>query len=281
MDKYCLLNGEIKDTDKPVLKLSDLSLLRGYGVFDFFPIRHSKPVFLHDYWNRFRSSSLQMRLPFEFDLEPFMHQLSELLDKNNRTDGYCRLLLTGGYSNNGFHPDGPPNFITMTQGPIHYNEKNYSQGIKLITLEHIREHPQIKSINYMKVLLERDRLLDEQAEDVLYFSEEIVSESSRSNFFIVNEKGILQTPQHDVLAGITRSKVLELAPKYMEVQVTDISIEETKKAQAAFITSTTKGIMPVIRIDDNVINNGQIHPIVSQFQDALEENIQRYLKELK
>lgn len=281
MDTYCLLNGEFKKTAEPVLKVNDLGLMRGYGVFDFFPIQQQQPVFFNDYWNRFRNSALQMRLPFEWEYDAFGLRLQELFRKNDRTDGYCRLLLTGGYSKNGFLPDGSANLLVITQGPIDYSEDNYTRGIKLITLEHTRQYPQIKSINYMAVLLERGRLQEEDAADVLYLSGENVTESSRSNFFIIDEQGILKTPQTDILGGITRSKVLELAQDLMEVEVTDVSIEEVKKARSAFITSTTKRIMPVTRIDDFMINNGRVLPIIPKLQNALQELVNQYVYELK
>lgn len=281
MNTYCLINGEIKKTTEPLLKLNDLGLLRGYGVFDFFPIQQSQPVFFSDYWNRFRNSALQMRLPFEWNQLEFSRQLDRLIQKNELTDGYCRLLLTGGYSSNGFLPDGPPNFIVITQGPILYPEKDYTLGIKLITLQYAREYPQIKSINYMSVLLQRDRIREEAADDVLYLSGDKITESSRSNFFIIDKNGILKTPAHDILSGITRGKVLELAAKIMDVEVTDVSIDDVKKAQSAFVTSTTKKIMPVTCIDDFIINDGHILPIISKLQEALKEHVNQSLYALK
>lgn len=280
MDTYCLLNDEFKKTTEPVLKVNDLGLMRGYGVFDFFPIQHQHPVFFNDYWNRFRNSALQMRLPFEWEYETFGIRLQELIQKNERADGYCRLLLTGGYSRNGFLPDGSANLLVITQGAVTYPREDYIRGIKLITLEYTREYPQIKSINYMAVLLERDRLREEDATDVLYLSGENITESSRSNFFIIDEKGILKTPQNDILGGITRSKILELAQDYMEVEITDLSLEEVKRARSAFITSTTKRIMPVTCIDDFMINNGRISPVIPKLQNALQELVYQYVYEL-
>lgn len=281
MDTYCLINGEIKKTSEPVLRVNDLGLLRGYGVFDFFPIQQSIPVFFSDYWNRFRNSAQQMRLSIEWEQAEFSSQLDDLIQQNELTDGFCRLLLTGGYSTNGFHPDSPPNLLVITQGPILYPKEDYTRGIKLITLEYAREYPHIKSINYMTVLLERDRLKEEKADDVLYLSGGKITESSRSNFFIIDKDGILKTPENNILSGITRSKVLELALKIMEVQVADITIEEVRMAQSAFITSTTKGVMPVTRIDDFTINNGQILPIISKLQNALKELVDHHVYELK
>lgn len=279
MDTYCLFNGELCKTAEPVIKVNDLGLLRGYGVFDFFPIKRSIPVYFENYWKRFQNSARQMRLPFEWEEKPFYEQLAHLIQENGVADGYCRLLLTGGYSSNGFYPDQPPNLVVTTQGPINYPQKNYHTGIKLLSLDYIREYPTIKSINYLTVLLARDRLREEEAEDVLYYSEESVTESSRSNFFIIDQDGVLKTPGNDILAGITRGKVLELAQKIMDVQVTDVPLEKVRKAKTAFITSTTKGIMPVSHIDEYAINAGKIEPVIARLQELLAMEEERYVRE--
>jgi len=279
MNTYCLFNGEIHKTAEPVLKVNDLGLLRGYGVFDFFPIVQSKPLFFNDYWNRFSSSAKQMRLPFEWEEGPFTELLDHLIQINELTDGFCKLLLTGGYSSNGFHPDKDPNLIVTTQGPIHYPAVNYEKGIKLLSIEYVREYPTIKSINYMTVLLARDRLREEAAEDVLYYSPESVTESSRSNFFIIDKNNILKTPGNNILAGITRSKVLGISKNLIEVQITDVTLDEVREARSAFLTSTTKGIMPVTRIDDFAINEGRIDPVIAKLQHGLEQETKRYIQE--
>lgn len=259
--------------------VNDLGLLRGYGVFDFLPVRSSLPLFFDEYWTRFRNSATRMCLPFDWDMSSYSKHLEHLFDKNELINGYCRLLLTGGYSSNGFLPDGLPNFIVTTQGPIHYPDKFFTKGIKLVLLEYAREYPHIKSINYMTVLLERDRLREERAEDVLYHENGFITESSRSNFFIIDESGNLVTPPKKmILSGITRGKVLDMATAFMDVQVRPLSINDIKTAQSAFLTSTTKGIMPVTVIDDILINNGHIHPLVNKLRKALSERIEQYIK---
>lgn len=279
MDNYCLFNGEFHLTSEPVIKVDDLGLLRGYGVFDFFPIRKSIPLFFDNYWNRFKNSARLMRLPFEWEKPSFYEQLQRLIQKNEVNNGYCRMLLTGGYSSNGFYPDQSPNLVVTTQGAIQYPAKDYEKGIKLLSIEYTREYPTIKSINYLTVLLARDRLRQEEAEDVLYYSEESVTESSRANIFIVDQSGVLRTPKKDILEGITRSKVLEVARNIMDVEISDIPLQEVKNAKSAFITSTTKGIMPVIQIDDFVIHGGKIDPVVRELQAGLTALENQYIQQ--
>jgi branched-chain amino acid aminotransferase len=91
------------------------------------------------------------------------------------------------------------------------------------------------------------------AEDVLYHQDGQVSESSRSNFFIVKD-GVISTPDKHVLMGITRKQILKIAGN---VQIRPVSLQEALDADEAFITSTTKILLPVTQLDDHTIGTGK------------------------
>lgn len=279
MHKYCLFNGEIKDTSQPVFQVNDLAILRGYGIFDFMPIKNSIPLFFEDYWNRFKNSAQITGLQLNFSKGEFEQQIKTLIEKNDIGDGFCRVILTGGYSSNGFAPDGTPNCVVTTLSSFGYALSDYTEGIKLLTLQYTRENPRVKSLNYSTVLMQQERLKKEGAEDVLYLNQnKVISESSRANFFIFSADKILLTPDSDILPGITRKYVLEVAKeKGMTVKVEDFNLEKVKKARAAFLTSTTKNIMPIVRIDDFDINDGIIDPVIKELQEGLKERINRYI----
>ena len=92
---------------------------------------------------------------------------------------------------------------------------------------------------------------------MLYHQNGYVSESSRSNFFIVKD-GVVSTPDLHILKGITRSQILQLAG---DVQIRPITLTETLAADETFITSTTKKLLPVTQIDEHVIVNGKPGPV--------------------
>lgn len=250
MFEYCIVNHQIQKTNQASIGLSDLGLLRGYGIFDFLPVAQSTPIFVDDYIQRFKSSAQQMDLPLGYSAAEIKEMITTLIQKNKMDAGYIRLVLTGGYSENGFTPSGDTNLMILPVSPISYPTDYYERGVKLLKSEYIREFPGIKSINYVKVLLEQKRLKEYGAQDVLFTFQGKISESSRANFFIVNSKGELQTSETGVLAGITRKKILELAPEFLPTIVKDITLDDLYTAKEAFLTSTTKGTMPVRKIDE-------------------------------
>jgi D-alanine transaminase/branched-chain amino acid aminotransferase len=92
------------------------------------------------------------------------------------------------------------------------------------------------------------------ADDVLYYQEGIISECPRSNFFIVTKDDTIVTASKNILKGVMRNKLIEIAKTGFDVEERDVTIKEIKSAKEAFITSTTKTILPVREIDGHVFS---------------------------
>jgi len=93
-------------------------------------------------------------------------------------------------------------------------------------------------------------------DDVLYHWGGVITEFPRSNVFMVDQQDQLVTPAKNVLAGITRKTVLYLAKEHYSPTLRDITLSELKQAKEVFITSTTKGIIPVCEIDGYPVGDG-------------------------
>ena len=100
---------------------------------------------------------------------------------------------------------------------------------------------------------------------------------TRSNFFIIDQNDKIITPGNGILKGINRKHVLNVARDHFEVEERDLLIEELKYAKEAFITGTTKKVMPVRQVDDIVIGNGKPGWNTKELQDMYEIYIDDYL----
>ena len=112
---------------------------------------------------------------------------------------------------------------------------------------------------------------EKNAADVLYHHNNMVTEFPRANFFMVTNKDILVTAANNILEGITRKKILELAKDFIKAEVRDISMNELMHAKEAFLSSTTRRILPVVKIEDHLIGNGQPGNITKQLYHKLLE----------
>ena len=106
----------------------------------------------------------------------------------------------------------------------------------------------------------------------------MIRESDRSNFFIVSKEGTLISPSDKILLGITRKQILEAVEGHIEVEERDVHLEELQNAEEAFLSSTTKGAMPVVQIDGNQIGAGVPGPITQKIMALLESRKETYLQ---
>ncbi|MDX5437978.1 MAG: aminotransferase class IV, partial [Pontibacter sp.] len=257
--------------------ISDLAIQRGYGVFDFFKVDGKTPLFLEDYLDRFYSSASQMYLQVPYEREELKAILMELIKLNNLEESGVKMILTGGYSDNGFDP-GKPNLVVQQQPLVLPGADKVEKGISIITYEYLRDFPVVKSINYTTGIRLLHHMREQQAEEVLYHSGGIVTEFPRCNFFIVTQDNVVVTPSRNILKGITRKNVMALAAAKYKVEERDILLEEVYQAKETFLTSTTKRILPIVQIDHRQIGNGKPGDITLELlQDlkALEQRVKR------
>lgn len=253
---YIYLNTDFVEADKAVVHVSDLAIQRGYGIFDFFRVMNNVPLFLEDYLNRFYASAETMRLEVPMSRETFKSTLFELIKKNNLPMSGIKVILTGGYSPDGYQIS-KPNLI-IQQAPLKFPPDTVQpEGIKIITHEYVREIPNVKTINYITGIWTQQKMVEQGAADVLYHMRGEVSEFPRCNFFVVKQDGTVATPSQNILHGVTRKHVLELAKKKFTVKEEVVTLSDVHQAREAFLTSTTKRIIPIVEVDDIRIGDGK------------------------
>lgn len=254
MDKiFSIINGDFFEKSKAAISISDLAIQRGYGIFDFFRTNQNQPVFLEDHLDRFFYSASEMNLNSFFNRDQIRNLIFELIAKNNIPDSGIKILLTGGFSEDGYTLSQPN--LVITQTAFTFNHELFNKGIELICYQHQRQLPHIKTIDYLQAILLQPYITEKGADDVLYHDQMQITECPRSNFFLVTGDDQVVTPAKNILKGITRKKLLELSG--FSISACDVTLNDLKHAKEAFITSTTKNILPVLKIDGQVIGNGK------------------------
>jgi D-alanine transaminase/branched-chain amino acid aminotransferase len=257
---YSFFNNEFLPIEKNLIHVSDLATQRGYGIFDFFKVVNGKPLFIEDYLTRFYRSAEAMRLPVSLSREELKKIIAELIQKNGVADAGIKMILTGGYSPDGYEI-AKPNLIITQHTLTMPGQAVLEKGIKVITHEYVRDIPHVKTINYIMGIWLQLKVKEQHAADVLYHMNGVVSEFPRCNLFIVKENGDVVTPANRVLHGITRMNILKLSGKNFSVREHDVHLEEVYAAKEVFLTSTTKRILPIVQVDDKVIGTGNPGPV--------------------
>jgi len=266
MKPFCFANNQIQASETASIHPMDIGLIRGYGIFDFFRTTNYNALFLSDYLDRFIRSAEKTHLHLAYNKEQLKNIVHELIQKNDLKAGGIRMLLTGGVSENHFSPTKGSLFIFCEELDFPAPAK-YENGVKLLAVEHVRAIADIKTTNYAFPVWHSAQWKNANAEDVIYHQNGWISESSRSNIFVI-KNGEIATPDQHILHGITRMRVLELAPS---TAIRPISFQELLEADEVFMTSTTKKILPVTSIDNHPIGTGKVGPMTKELITAFAE----------
>ncbi len=267
---YCNVNGKLTPLHEAGFSLNDLGVTRGVGLFDFLRAEGRIPLYLEDHLARLEYGLRAMGVP---SIGQISHAIRELLDANGwEGPSGLRILVTGGPS---FTLENPQVVITQ-ESVTPPSEDDYLNGAALLLDEYQRELPDVKSTNYLHAVMLYKEMTVFGACDILYHRKGNVTECARSNFFIVKNSQLI-TSAEQVLRGITRKQVLEIAPDITEVRERQVTLEDVLSSDEVFITSTIKRILPISRISqiDRTWSPG---PVTRKLMDRLAE---RDLKESK
>ncbi|GLR19997.1 aminotransferase class IV [Portibacter lacus] len=277
---FHFFNGEYLEKDKCFMHVTDLSIQRSFAVFDYFIFIDKTPLYIDDYIQRFRNSVGKMGLKLSHTNREIKEIVSKLINLNGSDKGGIKFVFTGGYAPNGYDAT-KPNFLVMHLGFPIIPGIHYKEGIKLLLEEYIRDFPTAKTTDYFFSLSIKEKIKQKEAFDILYHKNGAISESSRSNFFIVDADGKVCTTNEGILEGITRAKLIESCAGEIEIVKRPILTEEIPFIKEAFLTSSVKRVIPIRQIGETVIGNGKPGEVTLALRKRLAAFDESYLNVVK
>jgi len=151
----------------------------------------------------------------------------------------------------------PPRLFVSVEPFVPLPESLYREGARCVTLALGRANPHAKDTRFIATA--RDayaRLPAGTHEGLLLGDRGEILEGLSSNFFGV-VGGVLRTEGQRILEGVTRAQVLELAAERLPLSLEAVRAEEAGALQEAFLTSASRGVLPVTRIDDVTVGSGR------------------------
>ncbi|MGE5255184.1 MAG: aminotransferase class IV [Hyphomicrobiales bacterium] len=265
------VDGKYVPSSEAVFPINDLGLLRGYGCFDFMRTYNGKVIFIRDHVQRLFRSARQIGMDLPVSETELIHLVEETLKRNPPVESNVRILVTGGSSPDFITPQGRPRIAIMVAPLSQYPATWYTDGAKVISVPYTRGIPGAKSIDYIRAILVLAEARQKGAIEAVYLDPEgWVREGTTSNIFaFINGK--LATPGAGILNGITRQKVLDLAEKTYPVDIREIHRSELATADEVFITSSNRLIVPIARVDEDVIGTGAAGPRTRAVMQAFAE----------
>ncbi|MCP4722414.1 MAG: branched-chain amino acid aminotransferase [Desulfobacteraceae bacterium] len=257
MDTY-YIDGKFVDDENALICAKDITVLRGYGVFDFLITYNKRPFFIEAHVARLENSAKQIGLALNHSNEEICNIVGQTIEKNPlHNESNIRIVYTGGISQDSVTPQGNGILMVMVTAKLILPPWWYTKGVKIITLDIERFIPTSKSTNYLSAVFAQHKAHEKGAVEAIYRDRENrLLEGTTTNMFCFKGNKLI-TPPDDILPGITRKVVLNLTKDHYEHQLRHINADELNQMDEIFITASNKEIVPVIQVDDLVIGNGQ------------------------
>ena len=153
----------------------------------------------------------------------------------------------------------------------------YEKGVRVETTQIHRDSPRLKSTAFISASdTERRHLAQEGIFEALLVKNGKILEGMTSNFFSVKDN-ILYTAQRDILLGVTRRTVIHLARgRGVNVKYQPLKLDQLSAVHEAFITSSSRGVVPVIRIDGVTVGEGRPGEITRMLRSAYDEYVLKH-----
>ncbi len=247
------------DTSQITVPADSIGLNRGYTAFDFMKVINRKPFYAERHLDRFFCTMSLLRIEIPYSLNEIAAIVETLAEKNN--DNYFGLKFFAVPVETAGPESYPADLYVVPVELPAYPDEMFTKGSALITKEYARFLPEAKSTNYLPGVFWDNELKKHGAVELLYCFNGQIFEATKSNVFVVSGRRVF-TPEKGVLKGVTRSIVTDiLNEQQIPFSEKDITTDELFAADEVFITSTTKGIAPIVKIDGKIIGDGNVGAI--------------------
>jgi branched-chain amino acid aminotransferase len=279
------VNGKIAPADQAVVPVYDHGFVYGEGVYETLRTYNRVPFLYDRHMVRLRQSAERLLLDVPFDDATLLQSIDQTVAAAGELDeAYIRVLLTRGVGDLNYDLKSTPKPTTVIivkpfEAPA---ARVFTDGIRISLVEMLRNHPKsvnpvIKSNNLLNNALAMQAAYRAGAEEALmcnYRGE--LTECSQANFFMVRG-GVALTPKSaaGLLEGVTRAFIFELGRELgIEVRDEVLLPADLASADEMFITSTTRELSPVVKVDDRVVGPGKPGPVTKKLLGRFQQRAQ-------
>jgi branched-chain amino acid aminotransferase len=264
------VNGQVFDKEHAVISVFDHGFLYGEGVYETLRTYNGKPFLFDRHMSRLRRSAGMLSLPVPVADAEIAARFAETMRAAGLGPGkeaYLRVLITRGIGDLSYDPAATPtsSIVVIAKRHIDPPASVFEQGVRVALSTIVRNHPgsvnpMIKSNNLLNNALAMQEAVKRGAfEGIMRNYRGELAECTTANLFVV-KGGAALTPPTDagLLAGITREFLFEIAADAgipMREQV--LKDADLFGADEAFFTSTTREIVPIVKVDDRTIGSGK------------------------
>ncbi|MEJ2645734.1 MAG: D-amino acid aminotransferase [Gammaproteobacteria bacterium] len=256
------LNGSFVPLEQACVSVLDRGFLLGDGVYEVIPAYGGRLFRLDQHLRRLADSLAGIRIPEPMDAGQWHAMLGELVERNAGEDQSVYLQITRGTAakrDHRFPDEVNPTVFAMSTPIAPPPDGLDEEGVAAITLDDIRwQHCHIKAITLLPNVLLRQQAVDAGAAEAILIRDGLATEGAASNLFVVRDGTLITPPKGPtLLPGITRDLILELAHAHgIPAREADIPQNRLHDADEVWLTSSTREILPVTRLDERPVGDG-------------------------
>jgi len=239
---HVILNGKLVAKNKAKISVFDRGFKFGDAIYETLRTINGTPWLLTQHLKRLRNSAKISGITVPLKNNEFEYHIKRLHKKNNNKESRIRITLSR-------------DLTLLIEAEKLTKPHNLSKGVSAITYKAERPNPGIKSTNMLPSILARREADKKNAYEALLVNKKNnITEGAFSNIFAV-ENGRLITPKNGILEGTVRNYIIKKYPKVMQKS---IPLSKIHTYDELFVTSSTFGVVPIIKVDGKPINNGTI-----------------------
>lgn len=270
------LNGDFMPIEEACIPVLDRGFIFGDGVYEVIPVYSRKPFRLAEHLRRLQHSLDGIRLRNPHAVGEWTHLLEQIIAGNESNDQSLYLHVTRGVAkrDHAFPKAVSPTVFIMSNPLLTPPEEWLETGVAAITSTDNRWlRCDVKAISLLPNVLLRQMAIDADAMETVLLRDGYMTEGAASNIFVVKDDVLLAPPKnHLMLPGITYDVILELAAaRKIPHEVREVSEEEVRSAEELLLTSSTKEILPITRLDGKPVGNGRPGALFAMLYDLYQE----------
>jgi len=276
-DTPCLLNGQLLPLNQAKVSVLDRGFIFGDGAYEVIPVYGRRLFRFDEHMARLARSLDKLRITNPHRRDEWLRLARSLIDAMGVDDQAIYIQITRGVApRDHVMPEGITPTVFMMSNPMKpASAEQRHQGVACVTARDFRwERGDIKSISLLGNVLARQMSADRGAVETIMFRDGWLTEGSGSNVWVVHEGAVLGPPRSEhVLEGIRYELLHELCEEEgIGYNLRPISEDDVRSADELMISSASKEILPVTKLDDHLVGHGALRgkpgPIYSRLYEA-------------
>jgi len=284
------VNGRVFDQEHAVISVFDHGFLYGEGVYETLRTYNGQPFLFERHMDRLRKSAgmLALHVPLtDADIDARFRdtmRVARLGDHPDR-EAYLRILITRGVGELTYDPAAcpTPSIVVIAKPHVNPSAEVFEKGVQVALVPIVRNHPGsvnplIKSNNLLNNALAMQEAFRRGGyEGIMRNYRGELAECTQSNLFIVKNGAALTPPVNaGLLPGITRAFLFEVGQEAgIDVREAVLRDEDLFGADEAFLTSTTREVVPIVRVEERTIGAGVPGPVTLALLHRFREHADR------